>query len=466
MATATSTTTAIELDSQRLTALQREPIEAPRSDNSSADPVLEASRLADSDVPEGGYGWVVVASCAILSWWTVGTSYAWGVVQGALVEGGLSSPATLSFVGALGPTLLAAVATLNSRIMRMIGVRYTGMLGAFLIGLAQILAGFAVKSVPGLFVTEGVLLGLGFGESKLSDISPIVVVIVLLRQFQVTSSTPAQYFSKRRGLANGVVFSGGGLGGAVLSLILDPLIRKAGPAWAFRFLGLGTLATGLPAAWFLKERTTIRRGGFVEWRLFKDLSFVFIFLAGAIGTFPLLVPPFFIPLFANAIGLSSTTGAGLLAGFNFASAVGRVFSGILCDKIGPLNALFLALSLAAVSMLAVWPVSTTLAPLAIFSVVNGMANGGFFSTMPTVVGNVFGSARVTVAMGMIVTSWSGGYLLGAPIAGYLLEAYGGQEAGFQAYRPAMFYAGSLALGAAGFVEIVRFRSSRKLFARI
>jgi hypothetical protein len=40
-----------------------------------------------------------------------------------------------------------------------------------------------------------------------------------------------------------------------------------------------------------------------------------------------------------------------------------------------------------------------------------MSNGGFFSTMPTVVGNVFGSARVSVAMGMIVTGWAGGYLL-------------------------------------------------------
>ncbi|KAI1367070.1 major facilitator superfamily domain-containing protein [Xylaria arbuscula] len=448
MATATSTTTAIELGPH--TVLQREPIEAPKSDSSSTiDPVLEASRLADSDVPDGGYGWVVVAACAVLSWWTIGTSYSWGVIQGYLVEDGLSTPAVLSFVGALGPTLLAAVALLNSRIMRMIGTRYTGMLGVFLIGLAEILAGFAVKSVPGLFITEGVLLGLGFGLT-----------------FIVTSTGSAQYFSKKRGLANGIVFAGGGFGGAVLSLALDPLIRAAGPAWAFRTLGLSTIATGIPAAWFIKERTPIRRGGFVEWRLFKDPSFVFVFVGGAIGTFPLLVPPFFIPLFANAIGLSSATGAGLLAGFNFASAVGRILSGILCDKIGPLNALFLSLSLAAISMLAVWPVSTTLAPLTIFSVVNGMANGGFFSTMPTVVGNCFGSARVTVAMGMIVTSWSGGYLLGAPIAGYLLDAYGGQDAGFQAYRPAMFYAGSLALGAAGFIELVRFRTNRSLFAKV
>jgi hypothetical protein len=163
MATVTSTTTAFELEDRRSTVQQREPVEAPRNDNASTDPVLEASRLADSDVPEGGYGWVIVAACAVLSWWTIGTSYSWGVIQGALVEQGLSTPAVLSFVGALGPTLLAAVAILNSRIMRMIGVRYTGMLGVSLIGVAEILASFAVKSVPGMFITQGVLVGLGFG---------------------------------------------------------------------------------------------------------------------------------------------------------------------------------------------------------------------------------------------------------------------------------------------------------------
>lgn len=42
-------------------------------------------------------------------------------------------------------------------------------------------------------------------------------------------------------------------------------MRRAGPAWAFRILGLATLVTGLPAAWLIKERTALRRGGFVEW---------------------------------------------------------------------------------------------------------------------------------------------------------------------------------------------------------
>lgn len=146
-------------------------------------------------------------------------------------------------------------------------------------------------------------------------------------------------------------------------------------------------------------------------RLFKDARFLLVFSAGAVGTFPLFVAPFFLPLYSQAIGLSTSTGAGLLAGFNFSSAVGRIICGLLCDKIGALNTLFISLMLTALSMLALWPASTTLAPLAVFVVINGAGNGGFFSTMPTVVGNVFGSARVSVAMGMVVTGWGGGYLM-------------------------------------------------------
>ncbi|CAK5284519.1 unnamed protein product, partial [Mycena citricolor] len=112
------------------------------------------------------------------------------------------------------------------------------------------------------------------------------------------------------------------------------------------------------------------------------------------------------------------------------------------------------------------PVSTALAPLAVFVVINGAANGGFFSTMPTVVGTVFGVGRVSVAMGMIATGWVGGYLMGAPIAGYILNAYGGADSTLSAYHPAMFYAGSMAAAAAGLVLLVRFKISTDVLSRV
>lgn len=47
-------------------------------------------------------------------------------------------------------------------------------------------------------------------------------------------------------------------------------------------------------------------------------------------------------------------------------------------------------------MLVLWPVSNTLGPLIAFVIINGISNGGFFAVVPTVVGSLFGSARVGV----------------------------------------------------------------------
>ena len=57
-------------------------------------------------------------------------------------------------------------------------------------------------------------------------------------------------------------------------------------------------------------------------------------------------------------------------------------------------------------------------------------------------------------------------LQGAPIAGYILAAYGGQSAGFKAYRPAIYYAGSMALASSGLVALVRLRISTKALKKL
>lgn len=280
------------------------------------------------------------------------------------------------------------------------------------------------------------------------------------------SALTSQYFYRKRGLANGLIFAGGGLGGAVISLSMSAIVEHFGTAWTFRLIGLLMLVTGLPLTTFLKERVPARQAAFVDLSLLRDWKFITVFIAGAIATFPLCVPPFFLPLYARSLGYNAYTGAALVAGFNFASAIGRIICGFGGDKIGPLNSLFGTLMLSAVSMLCLWPISSSLAPLIAFVIINGMGNGGFFAIMPTVVSNMFGSVRVAVAMGTIVTSWTGGYLMGAPIAGYLLDAYGGETAGFTAYRPAIFYAGSLAMASALIVGGLRFKMSSQILKRL
>lgn len=173
-------------------------------------------------------------------------------------------------------------------------------------------------------------------------------------------------------------------------------------------MGLATFAIGLPAPFFIKERSAVAVIGTTEWRLFKDIRFSLMFVVGAIATFPLLVPAFFLPLYSSSLGLSAGTGAALLAGFKFSLHLLRasVGQGWTHERDVWLSAGQRTGHIGFVADLDHgWP------PSRLRGAERRAANGGFFSTVPTVVGDVFGSARVVVALGMIVTGWAGGYLM-------------------------------------------------------
>ncbi|KAF9077319.1 major facilitator superfamily domain-containing protein [Rhodocollybia butyracea] len=397
-------------------------------------------------MPEGGYGWVVVASCSMIMFFAVGSFYSWGVMQAQLAAESIAQSSTLAFIGSLGVSLVSFTAIVMGRLIRWMGARKAGFLSCFLMGVGQILSSASSRNVGGLFFTNGIIVGLGTSMS-----------------FMVCSTLPSQYFKRKRGLANGAVFGAAGIGGAVLSVAQQTLLNRVGVAWTFRIIGFSVIALTFPACCFIKERMR-RSTATIEWSLFSDPKFLLLAIGSAVGTFPLLVPPFFLPLYANSLGLSASLGSVLLAVFNISSALGRVSFGALCDLCGPITSLCFALILSALSLLAIWPVSSSLVPLIVFTILNGFGNGGFFSTIPSVVAHIYGPVRVTTVFSMVLTGWAAGYLMGSPVAGWLLDAYGGSGAGIAAYRPAMYYAGSMSVGSTGFILGVRaLTTKRKLF---
>jgi MFS family permease len=173
--------------------------------------------------------------------------YSWGVIQAALIERNVASPSTLAFVGSVSVACNAAFAIINGRLVRALGARKVAYLGLALMGSGQILSGFSQKSVAGLFITAG--LTMGYGVSCC---------------FMVASVLTSQYFSKRRGLANGLVFAGGGLGGAVISLAMSVIVERLGTAWSFRLVGLLMWITGFPMATLIKERAPVHTAAFLD----------------------------------------------------------------------------------------------------------------------------------------------------------------------------------------------------------
>lgn len=146
--------------------------------------------------------------------------------------------------------------------------------------------------------------------------------------------------------------------------------------------------------------------------LFRSLKFLIMLAMGTIATFPLFVPPFLLPLYITSIGLSSQTAAFILAAWNLASALGRIGMGFGADTVlGPLNSMFVSLTVIGLTAMALWPFANSLGLLIFFAILNGVGSGGFFSLMPVVVGAVFGDGELAGVMSVLTTSWTFGYFL-------------------------------------------------------
>ena len=159
-----STTSTVELRSLELgTHEEPHPPDWQASTAEPADPddVIHASLLADAEVPDGGYGWVVVGGCAVVTFWFVGSTYSWGVIQKPLVDQGLAKASTLALVGSLCMAGVAIYAVLNASLIRAVGGRTVALMGMTLLSLGQLLSGFSTNSVAGLFVTTGIIMGIG-----------------------------------------------------------------------------------------------------------------------------------------------------------------------------------------------------------------------------------------------------------------------------------------------------------------
>jgi hypothetical protein len=123
--------------------------------------IIQESLIADSQVPEGGYGWWVVFACAFLNFWGIGICYGWGIFQAALVEQGVSSPSTLAFVGSLMVAGTPFWGVFVARAVRKLGARLSAFVAVGFLSSGAILSSFATRSVGVLFVTTGLLIGIG-----------------------------------------------------------------------------------------------------------------------------------------------------------------------------------------------------------------------------------------------------------------------------------------------------------------
>lgn len=428
-------------------------------------PVLDGD--AEIMVAEGGIeGWRVVACASLYFFFTLGLVYSFGIIQESLVSGGASDASTLGWISSLTIIPMPLLSIPMTKSVARFGNRAVGIAGAICVsvGYTCLSTSWYPTSHPKLALAEGVHQGLAL------RIKNMVVFASMLGigygfVFFSTSQIAVGYFKSKRGLVIGIVYSASGFGGAVCSISLRALVNQVGLAWSVRILGVAAGVVMLPLAYWLVPHQDERRRRCVEAfrpALFLDARFNLLLFATGLGTFPMFVPPFILPTYAKSAGFSADTGAWLVAGYSLASAVGRVAFGIVADtRVGPVTSLMLALMVASISILSIWTFSTSLATLALAMVLNGGSAGALLSLQPPVNAAIFGVHQTALTMSMMMCSRTFGSLLGAPLAGYLLDAFGGPQAGTHAYRPALLVMGSICLVSAISVVLLRSQVAKR-----
>jgi MFS family permease len=381
--------------------------------------------------PNGGYGWVCTACVATINGHSWGLNSSYGVFLAYYLANDVYPGATsleYAFVGSLSFSCALLISPLATIGVRRFGTKPTILLGVVLESASLIAASFATR-IWHLFLTQGILFGLGMGFMFVASV-PIV----------------PQWFTTRRSLANGFATCGSGLGGLVYSFATGAMIERLGLAWAFRILGIVAFVANTICAILIKDRNKIIGSTHLAFdiSLFKRPEYLLMTAWGWFSMLAYVVLIFSLANYANEIGLGSSEAALISAVFNLGQAVGRPLIGYFSDRTGRITMAALMTFFAAVMSLAVWIPATLYGVLIFYSLVGGAVAGTFWVTIGPVTAEVVGLKHVASGLNIMWLTIVLPCTFSEPIALKIVDNTG-SYLGTQLLVGIMFIAGALCL---------------------
>ncbi|KAL8796998.1 MAG: hypothetical protein Q9195_000769 [Heterodermia aff. obscurata] len=261
--------------------------------------------------------------------------------------------------------------------------------------------------------------------------------------FSTAIASVAHFFRARRAIATGIAATGGSVGGIVFPLMLQTLFPRIGFRYTTLIMALMVFFLLLLANILIRSRLPPRRGGSVlpDFRIFKDMVFTLTTLGVFFVEWGVFVPISYISSYALQNGVSPTFSYQLLAIVNAGSFFGRWLPGYGADKLGRFNMMILTVIMCLACVLGLWfTAEGNIAQLCVFGVGFGFASGSNISLTPVCVGQlcdteVFGRWYATA-----YTIVSFGCLTGIPIAGQVLDYYGGDYGGLIVFTGICYFA--------------------------
>lgn len=273
--------------------------------------------------------------------------------------------------------------------------RWSPIFGLLIMCLGLALSSFSTN-VTHLIITQGIFYGIGGSIAY----SPCIVYL-------------DEWFVKRKGLAYGIMWSGTGLAGVILPLLLEYLLGTYGFKTTLRLWACLVFVLTTPLAYFIKPRLPIRQplqgtpsmGSMYHtqpfnFRFLLSKQFMLYQVTNVVEAMGFFLPGIYLPSYAHAsLQASSYTAALTLLLVNVASVFGCVAMGSLIDRLHVTTCILLSTIGTTLGTFLLWGFSVNMPVLYLFCIVYGFFAGSFTSAWPGIMREIARMEAENAAIG-------------------------------------------------------------------
>jgi OFA family oxalate/formate antiporter-like MFS transporter len=369
-----------------------------------------------------------IAAAGFLLQIALGAAYAWSVFRVPLARQFHWSISEVTFTFTISIFVLGVSAFFGGLWLNKKGPRVVALTGGFLYGLGVFLASFSADKLWWLYLSYGLIGGIGLGFSY------IVPVAVLVK-----------WFPDRRGLITGIAVGGFGLGALITAPAATSLIQRVGVLQTFAYLGIAylvvTMACGYfmqnppegwrPAGWTPSATQKAQRaqkdytlgGALKTWQWWALWALLFLNTSAGISLISQESP-----LFQEIAKASVIVAAGMVGIASIGNAVGRILWAWVSDILTRRWTLALMFFLQ-VGLFWMLPSITSVAVLTAVSFIILLCYGGGFGTMPAFAADYFGSKNVGPIYGLMLTAWGCASAFGPLLIAHMRQSSGSYASG-------------------------------------
>ena len=370
--------------------------------------------------------WMRAAIPALLIHCSIGTVYCWSLLKGGIAEYIGRPKSEVEWAFSLAIFCLGMSAAFAGKIVER-DIHKASLIAAVCFAAGMAGSGFFIqqKSLIGIFLSYGVLMGIGCGIGYLSPVKTLML-----------------WFKNNKGLATGIAVAGFGLAKVIASPIIEMLLGAtnsdgtlADPSRLYKLFYIlavvyfimmfaGHLLLKKPADWV---EVSAQAKGTHTLDIFKNKTFIGIWLMFYLNITCGLA------LISQEKDLLHSIGFGAIATISSLTAIfnagGRLGFSAFADRLKDRNTIYIwifGLSIGATTItLLANGVDNAIVPLIILllCVINAGYGGGF-SSLPPLLADRFGMETISTVHGLTLSAWALAGLSGNQLSALIIAKTG------------------------------------------